>query len=97
MSELDIILNSRPKIQALIRQNQNENKKPVDALPAVKPKIVAKKKTSKQAKKSTKNLFEDFIFEDPPPEALLLDEPVIKKTDSFKQDDEFWKFYKQNT
>ena len=100
MSELDVILNSKPKLGPLLRNRaRSEEKRPTEhANSHEKPKI-AKKTSNKQAsnKKKAKIEFEDFIFEEPPPDEFLEEKRTDVNADSFKQDDEFWKFYEQKT
>ena len=101
MSELELILNSKPKLQLLTRSAPTASEKVLTKSKAIKSlasnKMTAKRGTSKIKQQKSKVFFEDFVFEEPPPdnyEANLLN--TITATNEFKRDDEFWKFYENS-
>ena len=92
MNELELILNSKTKLEPLAR---NTTVKQIEA-----PKKLNKTKNVKidrKKRKKGRGEFEDFIFEEPPSDDQEQHvEMNSKQTRDFKKDDEFWEYYEKN-
>ena len=86
MKELDIILRSRPKIEF--------ERQPVQ-LDRTKSMKITKENKKVPIKRSKSERFDDFVFEEPPNDDVeKVNNNMSKK---FEKDEDFWKFYNENT
>ena len=96
MRELEKALNEKPKFERLVK-SEMQKREPVEKLTKAEPKPKPTKKQNKPAPKKPNNKkengFEDFVFEEPPPDDLIDEPKKVQFADNKKSDDEFWNYY----